>query len=63
MEKVFFAGSAFLADGLMLFLCNRQDGDTKECMPRARQKSAVKHPKKQVKTKVYRRLPFPLFLV
>ncbi len=51
MKKVFITGSAFLAGCLMLFLCNRQDGDIKECLPRACQKSAVKRPKKQVKTK------------
>ncbi|WP_141755037.1 hypothetical protein [Burkholderia plantarii] len=51
MKKVFITVSAFFAGRLMLFLCNRQDGDMKECQPRACQKSAVKHPKKQVKTK------------
>ncbi|WLE64085.1 hypothetical protein GIY62_33695 [Burkholderia plantarii] len=50
-KKVFITVLVFLAGRLMLFLCNRQDGDMKECQPRACQKSAVKRPKKQVKTK------------
>ncbi|CAG9213060.1 conserved hypothetical protein [Burkholderia gladioli] len=47
----------------LLFLCNRQAGDTIKCLLRIRQKQAVKWSKKQVKTTSYQRLPFLLFLV
>jgi hypothetical protein len=47
----------------LLFLCNRQGRDMKECCLKAVQKSAVKMPKIAFKTKAYKTSPFLLFLV
>ncbi|PAJ89027.1 hypothetical protein CJO70_03925 [Burkholderia ubonensis] len=46
----------------LLFLCNRQDGDTEECWDECNQKSLVKTPKRIVKTNTYNAPPFSLFL-
>ncbi|AYZ62497.1 hypothetical protein EGY31_04030 [Burkholderia multivorans] len=46
----------------LLFLCNRQDGDTDECWDECNQKSPVKTPKRIVKTNTYNAALFSLFL-
>jgi hypothetical protein len=47
----------------LLFLCNRQDADTKEWWDRRVQKTVVKKSKKDVKTNTYNSSPLSLFLV
>ncbi|NIF43512.1 hypothetical protein F3J14_22010 [Burkholderia sp. Tr-862] len=47
----------------LLFLCNRQDADTKEWWDRSLQKTRVKKSKKDVKTNTYNSSPLSLFLV
>ncbi|AYZ95155.1 hypothetical protein DB771_05085 [Burkholderia sp. AU29985] len=47
----------------LLFLCNRQDDDTKEWWDKSRQKACVKKSKTNVKTNTYNSSPLSLFLV
>ncbi|CAG9260414.1 hypothetical protein BDI4_630042 [Burkholderia diffusa] len=47
----------------LLFLCNRQDDDTKEWCDESLQKASVNKSKKDVKTNTYKMRPLSLFLV
>ncbi|AXF23073.1 hypothetical protein CUJ89_21640 [Burkholderia pyrrocinia] len=47
----------------LLFLCNRQDDDTKEWCDESLQKAVVKRSKTSVKTNTYNAAPLSLFLV
>ncbi|RQZ61532.1 hypothetical protein DIE08_28700 [Burkholderia sp. Bp9004] len=47
----------------LLFLCNRQDDDTKEWWDESLQKASVNQSKKDVKTNTYNAPPLSLFLV
>ncbi|TGN92941.1 hypothetical protein PL79_030440 [Burkholderia sp. USMB20] len=47
----------------LLFLCNRQDDDTKEWWDESLQKTSVNRSKKDVKTNTYNASPLSLFLV
>ncbi|TXG07551.1 hypothetical protein FU139_24975 [Burkholderia territorii] len=47
----------------LLFLCNRQDDDTKEWWDESLQKASVNQSKKYVKTNTYNAYPLSLFLV